>query len=61
MTTLLWVAALLLLPLLFILWLTESRQTRICRMRRNGWSWKRIADHYGVKSTSTPKRWLEAA
>jgi len=61
MTTLLWVAALLLLPLLFILWLTESRQTRICRMRRNGWNWQRIADHYGVKSASTPKRWMEAA
>ena len=36
MTALLWVAALLLLPLLFILWLTESRHTRSQRIRRNG-------------------------
>ena len=36
MTTLLWVAALFLLPLLFILLLTESRHTRIERIRRHG-------------------------
>lgn len=61
MTTLtLTVLIVLLFPLLFLLWLTESRSTRINRMRSNGWQWKRIAAYYNVKSTSTVQRWAKA-
>ena len=35
----------LLIPLAAILWLTESRQARIKRLRRLGWSQRRIAEH----------------
>jgi IS30 family transposase len=45
-TTLLWV---LLVPLIavigVILWLSESRQQRIRRLRAKGWSQQRIATH----------------
>ena len=58
MTTLLWVTALVLLPVLILLWATESRQPR---MRNNSWAWQDIADHYEVKSASTQMRWMESA
>jgi hypothetical protein len=51
-----WAAALLLLPVIVLLWLTESRTTRIKRMRNNGWTWDRIGKHYGVHRT-TARRW----
>jgi len=51
-----WALALLLLPLLVLLWATESRSTRIQRLRRSGWTWKRIATRYGVSAT-TARRW----
>tara|TARA_R110000772_G_scaffold260247_1_gene378137 strand:+ start:870 stop:1049 length:180 start_codon:yes stop_codon:yes gene_type:complete len=35
----------LLTPLAAILWLSESRQARIKRLRRLGWSQRRIAEH----------------
>jgi transcriptional regulator len=35
----------LLIPLAAILWLSESRQQRINRLRRLGWSQRRIAEH----------------
>jgi uncharacterized protein YjcR len=47
---------LLLLPLIVIWNLTESRHTKIQRMRANGWTWQRIATRYGV-SPSTARRW----
>ncbi len=56
MTTIFWIAALLLLPVLILCWATESRSTRINRLRKNGATWKAIADRYGV-SASTAKRW----
>ncbi len=56
MTTILWLAALVLLPIIFILWLTESRSTRINRLRKNGGAWKAIGTRYGV-SDKTAKRW----
>jgi len=52
-----WAAALLLLPVIVLLWLTESRTKRIERMRCNGWAWERIGDYYGVHRT-TASRWL---
>ena len=59
MTTLFWIAALLLLPIIFILWLTESRSTRINRMRANGWTVTAIAKRYGC-SRSSVRRWQAA-
>ena len=56
MTIILWIAALVLLPILFILWLTESSSTRINRMRTNGWTGTAIAKRYGC-SRSSVRRW----
>ena len=44
-TTLAIVLALLLLPVLILLWATESTEQRARRLHRNGWSQRRIADH----------------
>jgi hypothetical protein len=43
-----WGLALLLLPLIVILWATESRSQRIHRLRRQGWSQQRIASHLQI-------------
>jgi len=51
--------ALVLLPLIILLWATESKAQRINRMRANGYTWKRIAERYSV-SPSTVKRWSMA-
>jgi hypothetical protein len=40
--------ALLLLPLLVLLWATESTQQRAKRLRSYGWTQRRIADHMGI-------------
>jgi hypothetical protein len=49
MTTTIWaILALLLLPVLFLAWLTEGNRERAQRLRRAGWSQQRIADHLGV-------------
>lgn len=37
-----------LLPLLLLLWATESTEARTQRLSRSGWSQRRIADHLGV-------------
>lgn len=44
---LLWTLALLLLPVLFIAWLLESRTDRARRWRAAGWTQQRIADRLG--------------
>ena len=54
-----WVAALLLLPLIVLAWATESRHTRIQRLRRNGHTWRAIAARYNVSPT-TVRRWAAA-
>ena len=51
--------AAILLPVTVLLWATESRHTRIQRLRRNGHTWKAIATRYGV-SQSTARRWATA-
>lgn len=51
------ILALLLFPVLFLLWLTESRQQRARRWRRDGWTQQRIADRLGC-SRSTVRRML---
>ena len=52
--------ALLLLPVLILLWATESREQRARRWRRDGMTQQRIADRLGC-SRSTVRRMLAAA
>jgi DNA-binding CsgD family transcriptional regulator len=54
-----WVAVLLLLPLIFFLWVTETRTQRVRRWRTAGMSQQAIADRLGV-SRSTVRRMLAA-
>lgn len=54
-----WAAVLLLLPIVFLLWLTESREQRARRWRRDGMTQQAIADKCGVSRT-TVRRWLTA-
>ena len=56
---LIWALVLLMLPIHLLLWATESRHTRIQRLRRQGLTWQTIATRYGV-STSTVRRWATA-
>ena len=39
---------------------TMSRPRRVRLLRRQGLTWRQIADRYGVKSASTPARWVAA-
>lgn len=55
-----WALALLLLPVLFLAWLLESRGDRARRWRSYGWSQQRIADRLGC-SRSSVRRLLGAA
>jgi len=48
MTTLALLIAVLLLPLIVILWLSETTTQRANRLRDNGWSQQRIAQHMGI-------------
>ena len=48
MTTLAALIAVLLLPLIVILWLSETTTQRANRLRGNGWSQNRIAQHMGI-------------
>ena len=44
-----WAAVLIVLPVLILLWVTESKPQRIRRFHRQyGWSQRRIADHVGT-------------
>jgi hypothetical protein len=52
-----WVAAFVLLPILVLLWATESRQQRARRWRKDGLTQQRIADRLGC-SRSTARRLL---
>ena len=58
-TALAWMLVLLLLPVVVLLWATQSRHTRIARYRRNGETWPQIAARYGVSKT-TVRRWANA-
>lgn len=58
-TTFAIVVAALLLPLLILLWATESRPQRARRLRSYGWTQQRIADHLGCSRT-TVRRALAA-
>jgi hypothetical protein len=41
-------AMLLLLPILILLWATESTEQRARRLRSYGWTQRRIAEHMGI-------------
>ena len=47
-TTLAFIVALLLLPLLVLLWATESTEQRAKRLHGYGWSQRRIAEHMHI-------------
>jgi IS30 family transposase len=51
-TALAWIAVLILLPLVFLFWLTESRRQRCRRLRSYGWSQQKIADHMHIGRTT---------
>jgi len=51
------IAALILLPLVVLLWATESRKQRARRWRSYGWSQQAIADRLGC-SRATVRRLL---
>jgi len=52
MTTICTILALLLFPVLFLLWLTESRQQRARRWRRDGLTYRAIAERLGCSQTT---------
>jgi DNA invertase Pin-like site-specific DNA recombinase len=54
-----WSVVILLLPVLVLLNLTESRQQKARRWRRDGMTQQAIADRFGV-SRSTIRRWTAA-
>jgi DNA-directed RNA polymerase specialized sigma subunit len=59
-TCILWWLLLPLVALLgVVLWLSESREQRVKRLRRQGWTQQRIADHLLI-SRSTVRRILTA-
>jgi hypothetical protein len=43
-----WAAVLLLLPILILLWATESTEQRARRLRSYGWTQRCIAEHMGI-------------
>lgn len=47
--------AAILLPIIFILWLTESKQQRAKRLRKTGLSYAKIAAQIGVSATTARK------
>lgn len=47
-TTIPLLTALLLLPLVILLWATESTEQRAKRLRSYGWTQRRIADHMRI-------------
>jgi hypothetical protein len=47
-TTLALLLALLLLPVLILLWATENTEQRAKRLASYGWSQRRIADHMNI-------------
>ena len=51
-----WLVVLLLMPLVIVWNITESKCTKIRRARNQGKTWRVIAERYGV-SQSTARRW----
>lgn len=51
-----WVAVVVTLPVVLLLWMTESQTQRCRRLRRQGWSQQRIADHLHISRTTVRRR-----
>jgi ABC-type spermidine/putrescine transport system permease subunit II len=51
-TTIALILAILFLPVLVLLWATESREQRVRRWKQNGWSQQRMADRLGCSRTT---------
>ena len=47
-----WGAVVLLFPVIFLLWLTESKQQRAKRMRKAGHTYKTIARNLSISPTT---------
>lgn len=47
-TTIALIIALLMLPLVVLLWATETTEERAVRLRSYGWTQRRIAEHMGI-------------
>lgn len=47
-TTLAIIVAMLLLPIIILLWATESTEQRAKRLHSRGWSQRRIAEHMRI-------------
>ena len=58
-STIIAILVLLLVPLVLVWRLTETRTQTIQRLRRTGQTWKQIATRYGC-SQSTVRRWAAA-
>jgi len=54
------VLALLTIPVMVLLWLTESKQQRAQRLRKSGHTFKAIAAIIGVKSPTTARKYAMA-
>jgi len=55
-TALVWLAVLITLPVILLLWLSEDQTQRICRQRRQGWTLKQIAAHHHISTTTVRRR-----
>ena len=58
-TSLVLILALLLVPLVLVWRLTETKPQTMARLRRQGLTWQQIGDRYGVHRT-TAARWAKA-
>jgi ABC-type spermidine/putrescine transport system permease subunit II len=52
------ILALLTIPLVILLWATESKQQRARRWRKSGYTYRSIAQHMNVSQT-TARRWCQ--
>lgn len=51
-----WVAVLVSLPVIVLLWITEDQSQKCRRLRRQGWTQQRIADRLGISRTTVRRR-----
>ena len=58
-TSILWLLALLILPLIIIWHFSKSKSQRINEQRQRGWTWKQVAAYWDC-SPSTARRWAAA-
>jgi uncharacterized protein YerC len=51
-----WLAVLVTLPIIVLIWLSEDQQQRCRRLRRQGWTLKQIAANQGISTTTVRRR-----